>query len=33
VAGYSRPVGLTRKGRFEALRLELVDPKIAEHDG
>ena len=36
VAGYSRLMGVDEEGtleRLKALRLQLVDPKIAEHRG
>ena len=36
VAGYSRLMGADEEGtheRLKALRRELLDPKIAEHDG
>ena len=36
VAGYSRLIGADEEGtleRLHALRRELVDPKIAEHNG
>jgi class 3 adenylate cyclase len=36
VAGYSRLMGADEEGtleRLKALRLELLDPKIAEHHG
>ena len=36
VAGYSRLIGADEEGtleRLKALRRELIDPKIAEHQG
>jgi len=36
IAGYSRLMGADEEGTLErpkALRRELLDPKIAEHDG
>jgi adenylate cyclase len=33
VAGYSRLIGVDEEGTLARLRTELVEPKIAEHNG